>query len=169
MKKSIQEFLSYLNELDVRLWSDEGRLRCNAPQEVLTPTLRAELAERKAEILAFLKQANLGTSSTHQPIRSVPRNGNLPLSFAQQGLWFIDQLEKESTAYNQLFAVHLCGSLNVAVLEQALTEIVRRHEVLRTTFKNVDGQPVQVIAPNLDLNLSVVDLSDLPEDRKSGS
>jgi amino acid adenylation domain-containing protein len=89
------------------------------------------------------------------------------LSFAQQGLWFIDQLERESTAYNQLFAVHLCGSLNVAVLEQALTEIVRRHEVLRTTFKNVDGQPVQVIAPNPDFSLSVVDLSDLPEAKQS--
>jgi len=167
MNKSIQEFLSYLNELDVRLWSDDGRLRCNAPQDALTPTLRAELAERKAEILDFLKQANFATSSTDQLIRAVPRNGNLPLSFAQQGLWFIDQLERESTAYNQLFAVHLCGSLNVAVLEQALTEIVRRHEVLRTTFPNVDGQPVQVIAPNPDFSLSVVDLSDLPEAKQS--
>jgi len=167
MNKSIQEFLSYLNELDVRLWSDDGRLRCNAPQDALTPTLRAELAERKAEILDFLKQANHATSSTHQPIRAVPRNGNLPLSFAQQGLWFIDQLERGSTAYNQLFAVHLCGLLNVAVLEQALTEIVRRHEVLRTTFQNVDGQPVQVIAPNPDFSLSVVDLSDLPEAKQS--
>jgi len=167
MNKSIQEFLSYLNELDVRLWSDDGRLRCNAPQDALTPTLRAELAERKAEILDFLKQANFATTSTEQLIRAVPRNGNLPLSFAQQGLWFIDQLERGSTAYNQLFAVHLCGSLNVAVLEQALTEIVRRHEVLRTTFPNVDGQPVQVIAPNPDLSLSVVDLSDLPEGKQS--
>jgi amino acid adenylation domain-containing protein len=165
--KSLQNFLFELSELDVRLWVDGDRLRCNAPQAALTPAVCAELAERKAEILKFLNQANLAACSTLELIQPVPRDGNIPLSFGQQGLWFLDQLERESIAYNQLFAIHLNGSLNVTVLEQALTEIVRRHEVLRTTFPNVDGQPVQVIAPNPDLSLSVVDLSDLPEAKQS--
>ena len=169
--KSIQEFLSYLSDLDIRLWSEgvsgappeEVRLRCNAPKDALTPALRAELADRKAEILAFLNNANLTGRSTLEPIRPVPRDGNIPLSFAQQGLWFLDQLEGGSAAYNQLFAVRLSGSLNVTVLEQAIAQIVRRHEVLRTSFKSVDGQPVQVIAPDANFTLSAIDLLHLPE------
>jgi amino acid adenylation domain-containing protein len=161
--KSLQNFLFELSELDVRLWVDGDRLRCNAPEAALTPAVCAELAERKAEILKFLNQANRAACSTLEPIQPVPRDGNIPLSFGQQGLWFLDQLERESIAYNQLFAIHLKGSLNVAVLEQALTEIIRRHEILRTSFNTSDGQPVQVIAPNLNFRLSVVDLLGLPE------
>ncbi|HEY9652928.1 MAG TPA: condensation domain-containing protein, partial [Coleofasciculaceae cyanobacterium] len=133
--KSIQEFLSYLSELDVRLWLDGNRLRCNAPQDVLTAALQSELAERKSEIIQFLNQANLTASSTIESIQPIPQGEKPPLSFAQQGLWFIDQLEGGGSAtYNQLLAISLKGSLNVAVLEQALAEIVRRHDILRTSF-----------------------------------
>jgi len=86
-----------------------------------------------------------------------------PMSFAQQRLWFLDQLEPGSAAYNIPAAIHLTGPLNMAALEQSLNEIVQRHEVLRTTFAIVEGQPVQVIAPTLTLTLPVVDPSNLPE------
>lgn len=161
--KSIQEFLSYLSELDVRLWLDGNRLRCNAPQEVLTPALQSELAERKSEIIKFLNQANLTASSTIESIQPIPQGEKPPLSFAQQGLWFIDQLEGGSATYNQLLAISLKGSLNIVVLEQALAEIVRRHDILRTSFKTVDGEPIQEIDPNLNITLSVVDWSNLPQ------
>ncbi len=97
------------------------------------------------------------------PIQPVPRDGDLPLSFAQQRLWFIEQLDPGNSVYNFPVAVRLKGSLNLAALEQSLNEIVRRHEALRTTFSMVDGQPVQVIASRLNIALPIVDLTKLPE------
>jgi len=97
------------------------------------------------------------------PIVPVPRDQPLPLSFAQQRLWFLDQLEPGSASYNLPEAVRLTGALNVGALERALNEIVRRHEALRTTFTlTADGRPLQVIAPALTLALAVTDLSALP-------
>jgi amino acid adenylation domain-containing protein len=97
------------------------------------------------------------------PIKPVPRDSHLPLSFAQQRLWFIDQLDPGNSAYNFPIAVRLKGSLNLLALEQSLNEVVRRHEALRTTFSIVDGQPSQVIAARLTIKLPVVDLRELPE------
>ncbi|MCM3338073.1 amino acid adenylation domain-containing protein [Paenibacillus sp. MER TA 81-3] len=94
------------------------------------------------------------------PISAVSRSEKLPLSFAQQRLWFLDQLGMENQHNNIYAALRLQGNLNVAALEQALNEIVRRHESLRTTFvTNNDGQPEQVIVQELTLTVSIVDLS----------
>ncbi|MGH8059478.1 MAG: condensation domain-containing protein, partial [Candidatus Entotheonellia bacterium] len=82
--------------------------------------------------------------------------------FAQQRLWFFDQLEPHSPAYSIPGAVRLSGSLNLRALEQTFTEIVRRHEGLRTTFPTVEGRPRQVIAPAMAIRLPVVDLRALP-------
>jgi len=97
------------------------------------------------------------------PIVPVPRDEELPLSFAQQRLWFIDQLEPDRSVYNFPAAVRLKGPLNLMALKQSLNAIVKRHEALRTTFPIVDGRPVQVIAPLLTLTLPIVDLRELPE------
>ena len=104
-----------------------------------------------------------GAGLQASPIVPVPRSGELPLSFAQQRLWFIDQLEPGSSVYNFPAAVRLKGPLNVAALKKSLDEIVKRHEALRTTFAIVDGRPVQVIAPLLTLTLPIVDLRELPQ------
>ncbi|HEV2436447.1 MAG TPA: amino acid adenylation domain-containing protein [Verrucomicrobiae bacterium] len=96
------------------------------------------------------------------PILPVPRNGDLALSFAQQRLWFFDQLEPGLPAYNIPAAVRLKGPLNLAALEQSLNEIIKRHESLRTTFGKAEGRPTQVIAPTLTIKLPVVDLRKLP-------
>ena len=85
-----------------------------------------------------------------------------PLSFAQERLWFLDQFMPDSALYNMPTAVSLSGHLDVRVLELALKEIVRRHEVLRTTFAMDGDRPVQVIAPETDFRISFVDLSDMP-------
>ena len=86
-----------------------------------------------------------------------------PTSFAQQRLWFIDQLEPGNPFYNLPAAVLLKGRLNVVVLELSFKEIVRRHEALRTTFATVDGQPVQVVGDNFNFGLQVLDLQQLAE------
>lgn len=172
--KTIDQFLAYLYSLDVKLWV-EGvseapleavRLRCNAPDQVLTPTLSTEIAQRKAEIIAFLNQANLVSTSQPQTIPPASRAGNLPLSFAQQRLWFLDQMEPGNPLYNLPGAVRLKGSLNVAALEESFNEIVRRHETLRTTFETVEGQPVQIITPTLRLALPVLDWQQLSKDER---
>nr|WP_225937950.1 non-ribosomal peptide synthetase [Myxococcus sp. RHSTA-1-4] len=96
------------------------------------------------------------------PLVPVPRTGALPLSFAQQRLWFLDQLEPGSSAYNIPSALRLMGVLDLKALERAFTELVRRHESLRTTFVATDGQPTQVIFPPVDFPLGTVDLTELP-------
>ena len=93
------------------------------------------------------------------------REVELPLSFAQQRLWFIDRLTPESPLCNMSMAVRLDGALNVEALERTLREIVCRHEVLRTNIVTVEGKPVQVIQPEAhaeEFCLPVIDLSALP-------
>ncbi|HEY9633551.1 MAG TPA: amino acid adenylation domain-containing protein [Coleofasciculaceae cyanobacterium] len=165
------EFLSYLRSQDIQVFvegnseapPEEVRLRCNAPEGTLTPELGAEIQKRKAEIISFLRAANRTTSHTSTSLVPISRDRTLPLSFAQQRLWFLDQLVPNSAFYNTPAAVRLTGSLNLAALERTFDQIVRRHEALRTTFVTVQGQPVQVIAPSLETSLPVIDLRDFPE------
>ncbi|HEU4836698.1 MAG TPA: condensation domain-containing protein, partial [Pyrinomonadaceae bacterium] len=105
----------------------------------------------------------VGKVMTMPPLREVERSGKLPLSFAQQRLWFIDQLEPESAAYNIPAAVRLRGKLNVEALQRSFAEVVRRHEVLRTTFVTEAGEPQQVIGTDYEVELTVLDFSHLPE------
>ena len=90
-------------------------------------------------------------------------DGRAPLSFAQQRLWFLQRLEPESTAYNIPFAARLTGTLDVLAFTRALESLAARHEVLRTTFAEVDGTPVQVVGRDPILRLPVTDLSAKPE------
>ncbi|HEV2844442.1 MAG TPA: amino acid adenylation domain-containing protein, partial [Thermoanaerobaculia bacterium] len=96
------------------------------------------------------------------PLRPMPREGALPLSFAQERLWFLDRLEGGGPVYNVFTAVRLAGRLDAERLRGAFRELVRRHESLRTRFIESGGSPAQVIEPVLDSDLPVADLSALP-------
>ena len=109
------------------------------------------------------EQLREGAGLQTPPIVPVPRAGSAPASFAQQRLWFLDQLDPDSPVYNMPVEVSLVGELDVAALHRVLNEIVRRHEVLRTTFAAADGRPRQVIAPHLEIDLPLIDLSELDE------
>ncbi|MEJ0096570.1 MAG: amino acid adenylation domain-containing protein [Methylocella sp.] len=98
----------------------------------------------------------------------VGRGEDMPLSFAQQRLWFLNQLEAGSAFYNMPAAVRLTGKLDVEALRRTLNEIVRRHEALRTRFASVDGAPTQIIAAALELALPLTDLSELPAAEAEG-
>lgn len=124
-----------------------------------SPTV-AELAQRADEAGAI---AAAGSSECVPRIAPVSRDGELPLSFAQQRLWFLDQLVPDSPLYSMPLAVRLSGRLDISVLERTLSEITRRHEVLRTTFPAVDGEPVQIISPPRPLSIPVVDLTGMGE------
>jgi amino acid adenylation domain-containing protein len=91
-----------------------------------------------------------------------------PMSFAQQRMWFLDQLEPGSPFYNVPIAISLKGPLHADALKRSINEIVGRHEALRTTFPNREGNPVQVIAPHLTLELPVKDLRGIPEGEREG-
>src|SRR5205823_6307367 len=102
------------------------------------------------------------------PIQPMPRQGAVPVSVAQEHLWMLDQVLPGTPFFNILYAMRVLGRLNMAVLEHSVNEMIRRHEVLRTTFALVDRQPVQVIAPTLGVPLTVGDLRGLPEIERQG-
>ena len=113
-----------------------------------------------AESVAAAVQAGQELEVTS--IKRISRDEDLPLSFAQQRLWFLDQLEPGSALYNMPLPVRLKGQLDVEALNHTLSEIVRRHEVLRTTFVSKDGRAVQVISPAAPIRMEVIDLSASP-------
>jgi amino acid adenylation domain-containing protein len=122
-----------------------------------------ELSVEKRQLLdRFLKSA--GLNLTNAIIMPQPRDTDrFPLSFAQERLWFMDQLEPNQPLYNIPDTHSFKGPLDLEALQRSLSEIVRRHEILRTTFQTVGGQPVQVIAPPQPLAVPVIDISHLPD------
>ena len=132
----------------------------------LSAELRSELAGRKTEILAFLHAARVGRRSAPPPLAPAPPGEPLPLSFAQERLWFLDRMEPGSAAYNVPLAARLAGPLDAAALARALAEIERRHQVLRTTFPAIEGRAVQVVGAPAGRPLPRVDLAGLPEHRR---
>jgi amino acid adenylation domain-containing protein len=147
--------LSDLRARNSRVAADGARLRFTGPKGALTPELQAELARRKAEILVCLRDR--GTSGSPARITPVPRTGPLPLSFGQQRLWFVQQMDPQSAAYNLSLTIPL-PAVDVPLLERVLSEIVRRHETLRTTFDVAAGQPVQIVHPAAPVRLPIVDV-----------
>jgi amino acid adenylation domain-containing protein len=119
--------------------------------EAPTPALLAQRIEQAQQTAKVL------------PLRSIERAGALPLSFAQQRLWFFDQLEPGSASYNIPIALRISGLLNVAALESSLAHVVQRHEALRTSFSIVDGSSVQVVHELGEWHLPLLELSGMPE------
>ncbi|MEJ1929745.1 amino acid adenylation domain-containing protein [Nostoc sp. NIES-2111] len=141
------------------------QLRVNAPKGVLTIETRNLLAQSKSELLLFLQEKNAATNTDISLIKA-KRPENLPLSFAQERLWLLNQLEPDSPFYNEQTSVKFYGQLNIVALEQSLNKIIARHEVLRTNFRTINEQPVQVIADKLSLTLPVIDITKLPESER---
>jgi amino acid adenylation domain-containing protein len=102
------------------------------------------------------------TVDTLPPLVPQARDTYIPLSFAQESIWQLQQLDPESCAYNSFFILRFTGSLSAIALESSFNEIIRRHEILRTGFTIVEGQPVQVISPSLTIPLEIIDLQNLP-------
>ncbi|MGH1396828.1 MAG: condensation domain-containing protein, partial [Trichormus sp.] len=161
--KTLDQVLSELRQRNVQLWLEGDRLRYRAAKDSLTPELMADLKTQKTEIIKFLRQITTVASANIPPVVCCERNDNLPLSFGQQRLWFLHQFEPDSSSNNMPVVVRFTGNLNVSILEESLKEVVRRHEVLRTTFPAVDGKPTQVIATDVSLTLPIVDLRQVPE------
>jgi len=125
-----------------------------------------EFSTAKQLLLERRLQGAMANASKQPTIGRYPRRENAPLSFAQQRLWFLDQLIGGSAVYNISEVLRLKGPLDVPALEWSLAEIVRRHESLRTIFSAPDGQPVQVISESAALKLKVLDLENFTASRR---
>lgn len=116
-----------------------------------------------ANLKQFAERVEEQIRSSHSieaiPLRRLPETDDMPLSFAQQRLWFVDQVDPGNPSYNIFTAVRLKGGLDVGALQESLNQIVLRHEALRTTFGARDGQAIQRIAQTLTIDLSVVEVS----------
>jgi amino acid adenylation domain-containing protein len=120
-----------------------------------------------ASLAEHLERERQTTQHMHvPPLQPVEKNGSLPLSFAQEGLWFLDQLEAESSLYNVPTIMRLTGPLNVEVLEWSLHQIIGRHESLRTTFVLHNGHPEQVVIPSGEWSLPLLNLEAIPLDQQ---
>ncbi len=128
--------------------------------------LRAFFSHPTLAGLAELLSLEKGAEQASPPITSAPRGAIVPLSFAQERLWFLQQLAPASAAYNYPAFFRVRGPLDADALEKSLQALVSRHESLRTRFSEVEGQPVQVIAAHLPLHLERVDLRALPREEQ---
>ncbi|MDC0747080.1 non-ribosomal peptide synthetase [Polyangium mundeleinium] len=147
--------LTEVRKKDIKLWVDGPDLKVSAPPGALTPELIGALKTRKPEIIEFLRSSG-SSSSSGGPV-PVPRGGPLPATFGQQQLWVLDQLGYR-TVYSMPIAVELASALDVSVLRRSLDAIAQRHEGLRTTFVQVEGELRQTIRDPAEVPLIQRDL-----------
>ena len=164
---NVDELLARLRRLGVRLAVDGDNLKCNAPKGVLTPELQLELRTHKEAI-----KTRLGTETGQRgrPTGPVPvaRRPLMPLSDAQQRLWFFRQMDSSSAAYNVYGVLRLVGKLDVGAVEEALRTIVQRHETLRTRFVAVKGEPRAEVEAQVDWHLDRFDCeAEAEQDREA--
>src|SRR5262249_13955863 len=139
----------------------------NLPEENIIETLSKLTSEQLTLLTLKLKKKNALSQKPNSPvIVQKPRTDYLPLSYAQQRLWFFDQLNPGQGIYSRPAAIKLSGSLRSEVLQRCLDELVRRHEVLRTVFVTEEGRPRQVIKKPETGTLRLEDLCHLPADEK---
>jgi len=141
-------------------WLKENR--ANQPEKSSPAPSASEASAASEAPVAPSASLKTGLSIQSTTPLALPSRGEIiPLSFAQERLWFLDRLEPGNPTYNISTVYQLTGPLNIKALEQGINEVVRRHESLRTTFALHDEQPVQTIAPTLTVPLLVTDLHDL--------
>ncbi len=137
------ELLNQLTQQGVQLWAEGDKLKFRAPQGALTTEQQILLKKHKADLLRVL-----GNPDT------------CPVSFSQQRLWFLHQMEPDSAFYNTPLLFELTGHLDLVALGKTLNEIVRRHDTLRTTFTTVDDEPIQIVAPYHPFTVSALDIQE---------
>ena len=146
--KNAEELLGRLHSAGVEIAASDGRLHVTAERGVITEKIKQEIAAHKEGLIkALTERPHRGRVGADLPFSALDRTSPIPLSFAQQRLWFLAQLEGASEAYHIQFIWKLKGRLDSRVLRCALDRIAYRHEALRTTFSQADGEPVQRIAP----------------------
>jgi len=161
---SISSLLEEARQLGIELYVDGERLRYRAPQGALSESLRTQITRHKEELLSFLSNRN-GSLSRMPMIARRPRDGDekIALSFGQERLWFLYQMDPANPFYNLNTAARMIGRLDIDALERSINAIISRHEILRTRYQIIDGQPLGVVDSTLKLSIEVTDLLRFPE------
>ncbi|MDJ0508497.1 MAG: amino acid adenylation domain-containing protein, partial [Crocosphaera sp.] len=120
-----------------------------------------------AQLSKHLKRLDKEKNTLPLPsIKPQEKEGNIPLSFSQKGIWFLEQLNPNNSAYNLSFAFQIEGKIDLSALEKSFNEIIKRHENLRTNFIDVKGNPVQDIKHNINFKLSTINLEHLASEKR---
>jgi|GEM_PF-1096974 len=157
----VENLLASLHGQSVRIWADGGQLRCSGPETALTRDVMETIRERKADILMFLRSSKADGERPDRAI-SARNDHSPPLSFAQQRLWFVDQMFPKASLHHMAFAVEALGPLDTGKLRGALSDVAARHSVLRARIRSESGVAVQSIASDPSVPLKVVDLTAAP-------
>jgi amino acid adenylation domain-containing protein len=163
----LSALIERLQSTGVRLRADGDRLLYEAPPGAMSDELADAIRARKPELLAFLREVAPAATAAQLTIPPAPRQPAMPLSVAQQRLWFLYQLDHRGFTYNMPKAVRMRGPLDADALEQSLRDAIDRHESLRTSFEAVQGQPVQIVHARVPFHLERKDLSHLDADRQA--
>jgi amino acid adenylation domain-containing protein len=166
----VSALLDLLQKRDIQVsLGDDDRLRVSAPKGALDDQMKAEMTARRAELIAALRSAKQPALSRHsEPLRDsgalrrIPRDGPLPVSFAQQRLWFLDKMDPGRSQYNIGGGMRYHGKLDVAVLARAIHQLAARHESLRVSIGERANEPWPRIAETSDMTIHIVDLTDDP-------
>ena len=154
--------LDRLRARDIKIILDAGQLRISAPRGELDDVLRATIVARRAEIIAALESSGIAAptaTGNDDSIHRISRDGPLPLSSAQQRLWFLDQLDPGLSHYNIGNAVRCSGPLNLPAMRQAINHVVERHESFRTRIGQREGDPWLEILEESQTTVEFVDMS----------
>lgn len=161
---SVEKIIKTAVEVGIYLYVEDGKLKFKVKKGRFDATLKAQIKEHKNEIISYLEKAKNDSGFTRKKLpelTAMHQGARVPLSFQQQRLWFVDQLEGGSPEYNFLAAFKLTGKLDVAVFKQALTAIIERHEVLRTLYISEGDQVYQDVVESYELPLIEYDFSEV--------
>ncbi|MCP4157755.1 MAG: hypothetical protein GY757_59145 [bacterium] len=153
MSISIIEFINKLKKLKITIHLEKGRLQINAAKGRMTPGLLEELKERKPEIVQFLE--TVAKQVKYRAIEPAEKRPYYPLAPAQKRLYILQLMEKESTAYNLPFSAILEGDVDKKKFETVFENLLARHESFRTTFRMIEGEPVQKLHGPGEIKFSI--------------
>ncbi|EPR13013.1 non-ribosomal peptide synthetase [Ruminiclostridium papyrosolvens] len=156
---SVTEFMHIINSRNIKLWMDGESLKYKAPKGAVTDEILAYIRQRKEEIISGILIEN-AKRLLYEPIEKVDEREFYPLSNAQRRMYLLYKLETESTAYNITNVLKIEGNCSKEKMESTFMEIVKRHESLRTSFKIVDGEPVQRINRSIDFKIEYGEIDD---------
>ncbi|MEO1429666.1 MAG: amino acid adenylation domain-containing protein, partial [Cyanobacteria bacterium J06633_8] len=143
---NVADFVKDLSQQNVELWVEGDKLRYRAPKEALNSTILNQIKQYKRTIIDLLRK-NVDTSKS------------FPLSYGQQGIWFLYKLAPHTPAYNIAFTARIRSHLNIAALQRALQTLIARHPSLRTTFGQLDAEPFQEVHQYREICIETIDAS----------
>lgn len=163
---STAQFVAQLHQQGITPFVRDEKLRTRAEPGAMTAEIEQQIRARKEELIAFLGGTGQIVGGPAATIPALARGAPFPLSFAQQRLWFFEQMEAGTATYNVALALRMSGVLDLAAFRRSFQAIVDRHESLRTHVEQVDGRPVQVPHAALTLDIPLLDWSHLDRARQ---